>query len=463
MRTNSSYDPPRWANRLLEFLCREESLEEIQGDLFESFHWRAENKGAAYAKRQFIKETLLSIRMSNLKQFQFMDQFITLFRSHCKSGWRYLWKTRTYSSINIIGLSIGIVFSWFAYIYMKDQFSYNQHFRNVKDLHRLSIQANMFDNVINFPGCSHVATEKIREQIPEVEGMARFTDDQALIKLGKTTLDEQYLMAEKTLLDYLNLNFIEGSPGDFKSPDQVVISESMAYKLNIRGESADHYLEVLDSATFSSYRIVGVYEDIPLNSSINTDIILPYSHFIGNSDEAGSKSSFSISTILKLNNEADPELVAEKINLLINTKDSPATYMALLQSIEGLHLSDNYFAAKGFLPGGNSRLIWMIVIAGILCLSISIINYANFSISLYMTRAREVAVRKIMGSAGSGVFNQLMTESFLTVILSALVALGLFVLIAPLFSNLVEKQFTIIDLFSIEFIPGVFIILLGIA
>ncbi|MEM7299246.1 MAG: permease prefix domain 2-containing transporter, partial [Bacteroidota bacterium] len=185
--------PPKWADKLLQRICREDLLEEIQGDLHESFYWRAETKGKGFAKRQFIFETLLSFRMSNLKTYDKMDRLLTLFKSHIKTGWRFLWKTKAYSSINILGLSIGIVFSWFAYLYAYDQFGYNKHIPESENIYRMSMQVNVFDNLISFPGCSHYTTQKIVDELPEVEQVARFTDDHAIMKLPEGTIDQDYL------------------------------------------------------------------------------------------------------------------------------------------------------------------------------------------------------------------------------------------------------------------------------
>lgn len=464
MKSPPPIHPPKWADRLLEGFCKKEYLEEIQGDLYESFYWRLEERGARYAKWKFIKETLLSFRWSNLKTFKFMDQLLTLLKSHLKTGWRFLWKTRGFSSINIIGLSVGIVFSWFAYIYAKDQLSYNKHLYDVENLYRMSMQLEMFGNQINFPGCSHVTIDQIVKTIPEVESAARFTDDHAIMQLGNSTIDQDFLIAEKQLLTYLNLEFVEGDPGEFTAPKQAIISESFAYKLGLRGNALDGNIQLLDSTTYVSYKITGVYKNIPTNTSLNADLILPYSNYLNKSAEnATSRTNFDLSTILQFSANSNREIVYSKINKLIQTGENNSQYIANIQPIKDIHLSTEYWPAKGFLPGGNGQLIWFIVIAGVFCLVISIINYANFSISLYINRAREVAVRKIMGSANSGVFQQLMTESFLTTLIATIISIGLFTLIAPQFSLLVEKEFTLSDLFTLEFIPGVVAIIFFIA
>ncbi|MEO9870244.1 FtsX-like permease family protein [Ekhidna sp.] len=457
-------NPPKWADRLLQQICREDLLEEIQGDLHESFYWRVDTKGKGFAQRQFIKETLLSFRISNLKTYDKMDRLLTLMKSHIKTGWRFLWKTKTYSSINILGLSIGIVFSWFAYLYASDQLGYNKHIPESENIYRMSTQVNVFDNLINFPGCSHVYVQQVLDELPEVDKVARFTDDNATMKLPEGTIDQEYLIAEKTLLEFLDLDFVEGDPGTFEASDKVVISEKLAYKLDIKGRAVGSEIQLLDSANYVTYQIAGVFKEIPKNTSIRADLILPYANYLNESPTKATKTTnFDLSVLLRVNPSTDVEELKVKIGKLMNPEETDHSYIASLAPLASLHLSEKYYASKGFLPGGNSELIWFIVIAGVMCLLISIINYANFSISLYMNRAREVAVRKIIGSANSGVFQQLMTESFLTTILSTALAVVLYTALAPQFSLLVEKQFGLADLINLQNLPGLFLIITSIA
>lgn len=452
---NRSPKPPSWADYLLEKFYRGDKLEEVQGDLHESFLWRLEENGPSYAKRHFVKEMLLSARISNLKPYPHMSQLLTLFSSHFKTGWRFLWKTRAYSAINILGLSIGIVFSWFAYQYAADQLGYNKHIKHVEDLYRMTMQYDMMGTRINFGGGSNLASNMVKDEIPEVIQIAQFKESHKLMKLGGSAVDQNFLMADKHLLEYLSLEFVEGGIGSFEDPYQAIISEQLAYKLDIRGEAVNQTIQLQDSSGFKSYKILGVYENAPESSSIRTDLFIPYTNYLAQAKEDANKFiNFDISIILQLTPNADLTLVENKIKALIDEQSESEDYYSELTPIASLHLEEDYLAGNGFLPGGNKELIWFIVVAGILCLTISVINYANFSISLYMNRAREVAVRKIMGSAKNGVFQQLMVESFLTTLLAACISVILFVLIAPQFSEMVEKKFDITSLIDARFIPG---------
>ncbi|MEL7002167.1 MAG: FtsX-like permease family protein, partial [Bacteroidota bacterium] len=282
-----------------------------------------------------------------------------------------------------------------------------------------------------------------------------FQEVHKLMKKKDDVVSQDFLRADKKLAEYLSLNFVEGNINSFEDPYQAIISEQMAYKLGFREDAINQVIELEDSAGFQPYKVIGVYETTPQNSSIRPDLIIPFSNYLGEAKEEANKFiSFDVSVILEFSPEAQPDIVKTKIKELIDEHAESKDYSATIIPIASIHLEEKYLSGNGFLPGGNRELIWYIAIAGFACLIISVINYANFSISLYVGRAREVAVRKIMGSAKNGVFQQLMVESFLTTLIAACLAVLLFVLIAPQFSQLAEKKFDISSLINRRFIPG---------
>lgn len=447
--------PPRWADWLLEKLLHGEALEEVQGDLHESFLWRMEDHGSKHAKWHFIKEILQSIRLSNLKPYPYMQQFMTLFTSHIKTGWRFIWKTKGFSAINILGLSIGIVFSWFAYQYAADQFGYNKHLKHVDQLYKMLIRADMMGNEINFPGGSFKASNMIVDELPEVEAVALFSEEKRLVNVKGTPVHQTTLASNKQLLDYLNLDLLEGKIYDFDAPRTIIISERMAYNLDIRGDAVGQFIELQDTSTFTSYQVLGVFRDIPENTSIQTDFFIPLKDFLDKDPNRLSKFiNFDLSVLFQMTPGVNPDTVNQKIKAIFNRETGSETFFASLAPMASFHLDANPQLGNGFIPGGNKQLVGFIVIAGILCLIISIINYANFSISQYVNRSREVAVRKIIGAARKGVFQQLMTEALLTTLIASCFAVILYALLAPYFSSFVEKTFDFQTLLDARFIPG---------
>lgn len=183
--------PPSWADRLLEILLHGEALEEIQGDLHESFQWRLEERGSRHAKWHFIKEILQSIRFSTLKPYPMMQQLMTLYISFLKTGWRFIIKSKGYSAINILGLSIGMVFSWFAYQYSVDQYTYNQHIEKAENLYNMIIAKGYMGTSIYSSGGSYEAAHRIVDQIPEVIDVALFAVEERIQHLNGNTVSQK--------------------------------------------------------------------------------------------------------------------------------------------------------------------------------------------------------------------------------------------------------------------------------
>ena len=177
------HTPPSWADWLLEQLLHGDALEEIQGDLHESFLWRLEDRGPRHAKWHFIKEIFQCIRISNLKPYPFLQQLFILFSSHLKTGWRFIWKSKGYSAINILGLSIGIAFSWFAYQYATDQLSYDRHIKDVDQLYSMMMAKGYLGTSVYSPGGSYQAAEMILDQVPEVTDVALFAEEERIMYL----------------------------------------------------------------------------------------------------------------------------------------------------------------------------------------------------------------------------------------------------------------------------------------
>ncbi len=461
MKAQKKIRPPVWADRLLTRLCRSDQIEEIQGDLYESYYWRVAKYGLKTANRHFIKECFQSLRPSNLKSYQNMDQYLILFKSHIKTGCRYLLKTWKYSIVNIVGLSLGIVFSWFAYLFTIDQMTYNQHLNNVEHLYKMGIGSEISGNKINFPGASHTMTEQVKQQVPEVKTLTRIRAENVILANGQQSFNQEAIISDGSLIDILALKFVEGNSLGFGQLNTLILSESMAYKLGLRDNFLDHPIDIILNGETSVFKVIGLFEDVKNNTSINPKIILPYSFYLSLNTENQTKfNQLQLSVILEFYDSNNIEATNNKLTEAIQNTNDGLRFTSNLTPFETLHLSNTYISGNGFLPGGNQRLIKFIILTGLLCLIISIINYTNFSISLYVSRAREIAVRKIIGSAKKGVFQQLMTESLLTTILSAAIALVLFIVIAPYFSSFVEKKYTLFSLIDWSITPGIILILI---
>lgn len=460
----SNHRPPKWADWLVSRLCPIDDQEEVQGDLHEAFHWRAETIGSRRAKAFFIWEAFRSIRITRFRPIQSITQKLMIQRNYIKTGWRFLKKNKGYATLNIFGLALGISFCWLAYLYANDETSFDKHLSLHDRLYRITIDFMPGDDIRYIGGSSNAMSVAFNEKIPEVETIARLKPSFGIIEQETGIIEQPFLMTDRSIADMLDLTFLEGQPGDFELPNDAIISEALAGKLNLRGKAVGEIISITQADETVDFIIRGVYKDIPVNTSIQSDMMVPFSYYEANAPSRRLTTWFDINmnTLIQLAEGADRARVEEKMLALHteNKKDLKAEVAMHLQPIYDIHLNPNYGHYNGIRAGGNTELIRLFVIIGLFCLIISMINYSNFNISLYINRAREVALRKVIGARKAGIFNQLITESFLSSFIAAVFAAVILLVILPYFSSFVRKSYEVSFLLNSDFLLGAGLILL---
>lgn len=464
----SMSSPPKWADWLIRRLCAPHLLEEVQGDLHEAFYWRAKQRGISRARWLFIFEVIRSLRFSTLRPTNYLNQYLMMYRNYLKTGWRFLKKHKLYSGLNILGLALGISFCWLAYLYANDELSYDKHLPDHERLYRIVSDYTRGDDVHYIGGSSNMMSVQFEEKIPEIESIARFNSDYGLIRKGDETFGQSLIMADLEMVKFLDLSFLEGTASAFDQPNDAIISESLAGKLDLRGKAVGAIISLIRGEDFEDFIVRGVYKDIPENTSVRRDLIISYKNYLVNAPQRRLTEWFDINmnSLVKLKANASLELAEQKMNEL-HLENEPAaedaSVLLKLQPIAKIHLDERYGHYNGISRGGSPEMIKLFAGIGLFCLIISMINYSNFNISLYINRAREVALRKVIGAERRGIFSQLITESFISSFLSGGLALMLMFFLLPGFSSFVRKDYGIAYLADWNFILGAGGILIGVA
>lgn len=464
----SIHKPPKWADWLINRLCAPHLLEEIQGDLHEAFNWRVNQRGIARARWLFIFEVIRSLRFSALRPTNYLNQYLMMYQNYLKTGWRFLKKHKLYSSLNILGLALGISFCWLAYLYANDELSFDKHLPDHDHLYRIVSDFRRGDDIHYIGGSSNIMSIQFEENIPEIESIARFKSDYGLIQKGEETIGQSFIMADLEMVNFLNLKFLEGTASAFDQPNDIIISESLAGKLDLRGKAIGTILSLIRGEEFEDFIIRGVYEDIPENTSVRRDLIMSYANYLANAPERrlGQWFDINMNSLVKLKDPALRTAAEMKMNELHQENEpdgEDGSVLLKLQPIADIHLNDDYGHYNGISRGGSTAMIKLFAGIGLFCLIISMINYSNFNISLYINRAREVALRKVIGAEKRGIFSQLITESFMSALISGALALILMVAMLPGFSSFVRKDYGLSYLTDWNFALGALGILVGVA
>lgn len=452
-------EPPKWADWLVEKICPDEYLEEVQGDLYEAFYWRLETKGPWYARRKFLIETLKIIRLSRFKIPDFMKNFyFLLLKNYFKTGFRFLWKTKLLSSINMLGLAIGIAAATMAYLFLSDQFAFDRFHEKSERLYRIASSMEFKGETRRMGGASYIMGKELPLQVPGIEMATHVKNGIALRKMDQDHAYQIFHYADREMFDMLDFHFKEGDPGGFKDPEGIVISESFAKSLEETRE-----LRLLFGEEERIFTINGIFKDFPKTSSFRPNIILPFSFWVSRVAAKRTEEWFDINmNVFVLRKEGTSlEQVEKAMNkvLAANVDVSSSNTQLFLQPFAEMHTDTTLHLGNGLRATANLQVLWVVLIIGLLCLLIGCFNYSNFALGNFLSRSREVAIRKVMGANSTTIFQQFISESFLSTFIAGLLAILIIQLTLPVFSQFVGEEYQFEQLLTGRFLLGLVLIL----
>ncbi len=453
--------PPYWALRLLQYVCPTDLVEEVEGDLYEAFQWRATEKGVSYARRKYIFEVIRCLRYFRIK-VQTQNNSVMLIKNYFKIGIRFLWKTRGYSSLNILGLALGIAISWLAYIFVTDEQSFDGFYANGDYVYRSTATMSSADRVDRFAGSSYIMGEEFPNQIPEIIKSSRFKNASTLVKVKDAYQQESFHYADRDFFEIFSVDFLIGNPGEFTDPLSIVVSETTADRLGIAKASGQQEITVSAGEEDQTLKVVGIYKDFPLNTSIRPQIIFPFSSWAAD-NEPRTKVWFDINmnSFFQIDPNSSAEVVEQKMNDVFPTDpEMEEVQVSLgLQALTDIHLNPEFGTGNGIAARGDNELITIVTIIGIFCLLIACVNYANFAVGNYIIRLKEVALRKVFGAEKTSVFKQFVAEAFISAFLALILSIIFMALMLPGFAEYAEKTYTLDIIFNSEVLLGGLLIL----
>jgi putative ABC transport system permease protein len=456
--------PPSWALRVLQSVCPPDLIEEIEGDLYEAFQWRIEKKGINYARRHYITEVLRNLRYLRVKLPFTQNIGFMLLKNYFKTGFRFLWKTKGYSALNIIGLATGIAVCWLSYIFVSDEYSYDQFYPNSGELYRITATMSFGDEVEKFAGSSYIMGEEFPNQVPGIKAASRFKSGYALLKVGEETFGQSIRYADPAFFDMFSIEFEVGNAGDFTTPNTTVIDGSTAERLGITDIDGTQEIELTFGSQITRFQVTGIFKDIPVNSSLRPRIIVPFNFWktIVREGRLTTWYDINMNTFFQLEESASVASISEGMTKVLkaNNEDDETEVSLGLQALSNIHMNQDLETGNGIGGRADGQLVTTVTIVGLLCLIIACLNYSNFAIGNYLTRLREVAVRKVFGAKKKFVFQQFVSETFISVFIAVLLSIAIMALILPSFAEFANKRYTLDTVFGTEFITGGIILMI---
>ena len=369
-----------------------------------------------------------------------------MFQSYFKIGWRNLFKEKGYSFINIGGLAAGMAVAVLIGLWIYDELSFNRYHKNYDSIARVMYRATLngetgHSDHMPFP-LGPELTQSFQNDFEHVV-MSDFTDDH-IISNGdlKFTKLGNYMQPDAPKM--LTLDMINGTLDGLKEMNSIMLSESLA---NTLFGSEDPINKTLKIDSKVDVKITGIYKDLPKNSAFHeVAFIAPWDLYLASNDWTerfrDSWSSGNIQILVQLAPQMELDNVSSKVKNAIydhiSEGDKVFNHEVFLHPMSKWNLYGEF--KNGRSVGGQIRFVWLFGTIGIFVLLLACINFMNLSTARSERRAKEVGIRKAIGSFRSQLMSQFFSESLLVVILAFTLSVGIVWLALPWFNEVANKQ-----------------------
>jgi len=429
--------PPRLFLRFFQWYCHPKLKKYIEGDLMELYDERVKQSGKRKADLKFILDVLMLFRPGIIKPPEGNKNLNTygMYKSYFKIGWRNLVKNTGYSIINIGGLALGMSVAIIIALWVYDELSFNTYHKNYSSIAQV-MKGGQFDGK-HYSGQTYVPYPLIEELKSNYSQNfknivpASWRWD-GVLSIGDKRITKQGIYMGEGAPEMLSLKMVYGNWSALKTVDGILISQSTAKALF---GDADPINQVLKINNEKDVTVTGVYEDIPMNSDFyGLHFFQPWEFLLKDASWI-SKQTWSnhflqlyvqLASNITLEQAGSNIIDAEMkvIKNLANMKDDlKYNYEILLNPMHDWHLHSDY--KEGVLQKGKIQMLWFIAAIGAFVLLLACINFMNLSTARSEKRAKEVGIRKTIGSARLQLIGQFLSESFLVVILAFVLAMAL--------------------------------------
>jgi len=364
--------------------------------------------------------------------------------NYLKTAWRNLIRNKAFSSINIIGLALGMAGSMLVFLWVQDERNVDAFHVNKENLYRVYERVFSEGKVEAGPATPGMLAIELKRRIPEIKRASGYWEDEneTLFSVGERNFSRMGTYADSDFFKMFSYPLVEGSASEALSEiDNIAISRSMAESIFGSPHSAIGKILVFNNA--HNFKVSAVFENLPTNTSQHFDFVLNWKYLVSVEDWFDNWINRAPSTYIELRPGADPAKVEAQIKNFIapylNSKNSVGFHPELgLQRFDQIYL--NSIFKDGKPDGGRIEYVRLFSMVAVFILLIACINFMNLATARSVKRAKEVGVRKTVGALRLRLIIQFIGEAFLIAFLAAIVGFVLVKLALPSFNMLTGKQ-----------------------
>jgi putative ABC transport system permease protein len=433
-----------FAIRLLRTFCPSHLVEEIEGDLLQQFERDSRKQGSLTAKRKLLWNVIRFFRPGILLRNKLRSMNSNMFGNYLKVALRNLGRNKSYSAITIGGMAVGIACSLVIFLFVYGEWSYDKGFKNADRVYRIGIS---FFNIGNFACGPEKLLEVLPKEFAGIETSTRIMKKaNEPIQIKENSYVESVFYADTAYFKIFDYKFTEGSPSKvLQGANEAVITDKMAEKFFGRTNVLGENIEVGKAKI--PYTITGVVRAPAFNTHLKSDIWIS-NHSVINNGSVWTSAAFYSYVLLKQNNkEVDLQAALDRLfeNHVYPESGKPMGFQTLEDYKKNeisvkfyIHkLTDIYLKSKlnfELMPGGDESNIYIFSAVSIFILILAAVNFINLSTARASRRAKEVGIRKTLGTIRTKLMSQFLLESIVTSLFAMVAAL----LLAEIFLRVFE-------------------------
>jgi putative ABC transport system permease protein len=382
-----------------------------------------------------------------------------MFKNYLKIAVRSLGKHKIYSFINILGLAVGIAASVLIFLYVRDELSYDRFHANAGRIYRITADwSNRGDSKIHQLGTPSVLARTIRDKYPQVESVAQLCGPLGdwILKAKEIGLKEtDVFAAEPDFFDVFTFPLVKGDPKTaLEDPRSIVLSQSLASKCFGDEDPMGRTIDIQALGEQAPYKVTGVARDVPRNSHFRFEMLVSMKTLFRGDEPGWTSNNFA--TYLLLRKGVTKTLMEEKLVEIDKVYGEGGRehmpWIWTLEPVTRIHLTSDL--ATGNQPNMSAAYVKLFSLIAVLVLLIAGINFVNLATARSAKRAREVGIRKTVGSLKSQLVGQFLGESILLSFLALILAIGLIQAALPFYRNLTGRTLGLAYFSDPLVIPG---------
>ena len=399
---------------------------------------------------------------------------VAMLKNYFKISIRNLKKHKGYSLINVAGLAVGLAGCILIMLFVQDELRYDRHHEKADRIYRMVLDTRFAGDELTLPSAPAPLARTMLEVFPEVEAAARLEQRANMVVQyeDRRFREDRFFYADSSLFDVLTIPFVQGEArAALTQQNAVVLTETMAHKYF----GAEDPLGKMLVVNGTDFRVTGVVADPPVHTHFHYDFIasfitrpysentkwFPINYFTYVALRPGATQAAldaKISELVRTHMAADiEELVGVSYDEFLKRGDYLTYY---LQPVADIHLRSHF--EQEIEPNGDITYVYLFSVVAFLLLLIACVNFMNLATARSANRAREVGLRKVLGSYRRQLVQQFLGESVLLTMVALVLALGLVVLCLPLFNDLAGKSLDLYFLRDGRFWLGIVVFGVGV-